>query len=636
MTAQSYQFQAEVAKLLHIVTHSLYSEKEIFLRELISNASDACERLRYLAIADPALTDGDADFRIGVHVDKDTGTLRISDNGVGMDRDDMIENLGTIARSGSTAFLDQLAESKGKDLRAPDLSVIGQFGVGFYSAFMVAEEVSVTSRRAGADTAFTWVSGGTGEYTIEESARDGRGTTVELKIREEQKEFLETWRLRQIIETYSDHITWPITITASDDAADAENEPVNKASALWTRPKSEITEQQYTEFYRHVGGAFDEPWTVLHSRIEGKVEYTLLLFVPTEKPFDLFHPDRKHRVKLYVKRVFITDEAEGLAPSYLRFLRGIVDSEDLPLNVSREMLQNEPMLRHMRGQIVKRVLGELEKKAEKDPEGFTTFWRNFGAVLKEGIYEDHEVGPRILKLARFDSTAGEDLTSLSGYVERMKPGQEAIYYITADDLAAARRSPHLEGFRKKGVEVLLLADPIDSFWTANALGYEGKPFRSITQGIADLDAIEPEEKADSKDEKKKSKTDDEATGALIAAMKTALGDAVSDVRESKRLTDSPVCLIAGEGGLDRNLEKLLSKQQAAGVQKSAPILEINPTHGLVQILAGQAKKGGDTALVDDASRLLLDQAFILDGEPVGDPMDFAKRMTNIMQRAFGS
>ncbi|MDF1737069.1 MAG: molecular chaperone HtpG [Minwuia sp.] len=631
MTAQSYQFQAEVAKLLHIVTHSLYSEKEIFLRELISNASDACERLRYLAIADPALTDGDADFRIGVHVDKDTGTLRISDNGVGMDRDDMIENLGTIARSGSTAFMEKLAEGQGKDGKGADLSVIGQFGVGFYSAFMVAEEVSVTSRRAGADTAFTWVSGGTGEYTIEESARDGRGTTVELKIREEQKEFLETWRLRQIIETYSDHITWPITITASDDAADAENEPVNKASALWTRPKSEITEQQYTEFYRHVGGAFDEPWTVLHSRIEGKVEYTLLLFVPTEKPFDLFHPDRKHRVKLYVKRVFITDEAEGLAPSYLRFLRGIVDSEDLPLNVSREMLQNEPMLRHMRGQIVKRVLGELEKKAEKDPEGFTTFWRNFGAVLKEGIYEDHEVGPRILKLARFDSTAGEDLTSLSGYVERMKPGQEAIYYITADDLAAARRSPHLEGFRKKGIEVLLLTDAVDDFWLQGHGEFDGKQLKSVTRGGADLSKIEDQEAPDDDQEKPEApKEGDMAT--LIAAFRETLGDAVKDVRTSDRLAESPVCLVADDNDMDMRLERMLKAHKQVD-EASKRVLEINPRHALVIRLVDRMREDGLNADIEEAARLLFDQARLLEGEPLDDPAAVSRRMASFMSRA---
>ncbi len=631
MTAQSYQFQAEVAKLLHIVTHSLYSEKEIFLRELISNASDACERLRYLAIAEPALTEGGADFQIGVHVDKDKGTLSITDNGVGMDRDDMIENLGTIARSGSTAFLDQLAESKGKDEKGPDLSVIGQFGVGFYSAFMVAEEVSVTSRRAGADTAFTWVSGGTGEYTIEESARDVRGTTVDLKIRDEQKEFLETWRLRQIIETYSDHITWPITITASDDEADAENEPVNKASALWTRPKSEITEQQYTEFYRHVGGAFDEPWTVLHSRIEGKVEYTLLLFVPTEKPFDLFHPDRKHRVKLYVKRVFITDEAEGLAPSYLRFLRGIVDSEDLPLNVSREMLQNEPMLRHMRGQIVKRVLAELEKKAEKDPEGFTTFWRNFGAVLKEGIYEDHEVGPRILKLARFDSTAGDELTSLSGYVERMKPGQEAIYYITADDLAAARRSPHLEGFRKKGIEVLLLTDAVDDFWLQGHGEFDGKQLKSVTRGGADLSKIEDQESTDDDQDKPEApKEGDLAT--LIAAFRETLGDAVKDVRSSDRLAESPVCLVADDNDMDMRLERMLKAHKQVD-EASKRVLEINPRHALVIRLVDRMREDGLNADIEEAARLLFDQARIIEGEPLDDPAAFSRRMASFMSRA---
>ncbi|MDF1719421.1 MAG: molecular chaperone HtpG [Minwuia sp.] len=626
MTAQSYQFQAEVAKLLHIVTHSLYSEKEIFLRELISNASDACERLRYLAIADPDLTGGDADFRILVHVDKDQGTLSITDNGVGMNRDDMVENLGTIARSGSTAFMEQMAEAK-----SADLSVIGQFGVGFYSAFMVAEEVSVTSRRAGSDEAFTWVSGGTGEYTIEESSRDARGTTVMLKIRDEQKEFLETWRLRQIIETYSDHITWPITISASDGEAEAENEPVNKASALWTRPKSEITEQQYTEFYRHVGGAFDEPWTVLHTRIEGKVEYTLLLFVPTEKPFDLFHPERKHRVKLYVKRVFITDEAEGLAPSYLRFLRGIVDSEDLPLNVSREMLQNEPMLRHMRGQIVKRVLSELEKKADKDPEGFTTFWRNFGAVLKEGIYEDHEVGPRILKLARFASTTGDDLTSLDGYVERMKPGQEAIYYITAEDEASARRSPHLEGFARKDVEVLLLTDAVDDFWLQGNGEYDGKQLKSVTRGGADLSEITGGDTSEDDAEKPEApKEGDLAT--LIAAIKETLGDSVKDVRTSDRLNESPVCLVADDNDMDMRLERMLKAHKQVDAA-SKRVMEINPRHALVIRLVDRLRDKGMDADIEEAARLLFDQARIIEGEPLDDPAAFSRRMASFMSRA---
>lgn len=626
MTAQSYQFQAEVAKLLHIVTHSLYSEKEIFLRELISNGSDACERLRYLAIADPDLIGGDANFRILIHVDKDQGTLSISDNGVGMNSDDMVENLGTIARSGSTAFMEQVADGK-----PADLSVIGQFGVGFYSSFMVAEEVSVTSRRAGRDQAFTWVSDGTGEYTIDESDRDERGTTVVLKIREEQKEFLETWRLRQIVETYSDHITWPIVISASDDEADAENEPVNKASALWTRPKSEITEQQYTEFYRHVGGAFDEPWTVLHTRIEGKVEYTLLLFVPTEKPFDLFHPERKHRVKLYVKRVFITDEAEGLAPSYLRFLRGIVDSEDLPLNVSREMLQNEPMLRHMRGQIVKRVLGELEKKADKDREGFAAFWRNFGAVLKEGIYEDHEVGPRILKLARFDSTASEDLTSLDGYVARMKPGQDAIYYITADDQAAARRSPHLEGFARKGVEVLLLTDAVDDFWLQGHGEFDGKQLKSVTRGGADLSAITGDDTSeDDADKPEAPKEGDLAT--LIAAFKETLGDSVKDVRASDRLAESPVCLIADDNDMDMRLERMLKAHKQVD-EASKRVLEINPRHALVIRLVDHLRDKGMDADIEEAARLLFDQARIIEGEPLDDPGAFSRRMASFMSRA---
>lgn len=628
MTAENFQFQAEVSKLLHIVTNALYSEKQIFLRELISNASDACEKLRYLAIAEPALTEGGGDFRIRVVIDKEAGTLTVSDNGVGMNREDLIENLGTIARSGSTAFMEKLDQAKG------DVSVIGQFGVGFYSAFMVAEDVTVTSRKAGEDAAWIWRSGGSGDYSLEEGARDERGTDICMKIRDDQGEFLDPWRLRTIVETYSNHIAWPILIsggTEEGEEAEAEDQPVNKASALWTRSRSDVTEEQYTEFYRHVGGGFDEPWLTIHAHMEGKVDYRVLLFVPTEQPFDLFHPDRKHRVKLYVKRVFITDEAEELAPSYLRFLRGVVDSEDLPLNVSREMLQNEPLLRHMRGQIVKKILTELERKAKNDAEGFAKFWETFGAVLKEGIYEDREFGERILKLAQFHSTAGDDATGLAGYVERMKEGQEAIYYITAEDLEAARNSPQLEGFRAKGIEVLLLTDAVDDFWLSSVPAFEEKSFRSVTRGAADLSKVEGKDDADKKDDDGADKPDATDMGTLIAGMKTALGDRVKDVRESDRLQESPVCLVADEFDMDLRLERVLKAHKQVD-EASKRIIEINPRHALIRRMADRVKDKGVDGDFEEAARLLLDQALIVEGEPITDPAGFSRRMADFIAR----
>ncbi|WP_416899600.1 MAG: molecular chaperone HtpG [Minwuia sp.] len=629
MTAENFQFQAEVSRLLHIVTNALYSEKEIFLRELISNASDACEKLRYLAISDTSLTEDDPEFRIHIAIDKAAGTLTVSDNGVGMTRDELIENLGTIAKSGSTAFMEQLESAK-----SGDLSVIGQFGVGFYSAFMVAEEVAVTTRRAGEDKAWTWVSGGSGDYTIADAEKAGRGTDITLKIRDDQKEFLEPFRLRGIVETYSDHIAFPITISSGeakgeDLEADDDDKPVNRASALWTRSKSDITEEQYIEFYRHVGGGFDEPWLTLHAHVEGKVDYRLLLFIPTERPFDLFHPDRKHRVKLYVKRVFITDEAEELAPSYLRFIRGVVDSEDLPLNVSREMLQNEPLLRHMRGQIVKRVLTELERKAKNDAEGFEKFWTAFGPVLKEGIYEDQEFGERILKLARFHSTNGDGLTDLASYVERMKEGQEAIYYITAEDVDAARKSPQLEGFRAKGVEVLLLTDPVDDFWISVRPAFEEKSLRSVTRGAADLSKIGGGEDAPKDDDAEK--PDATEMGTLIAGLKTALGEAVKDVRESDRLQESPVCLVADEYDMDLRLERMLKAHKQVD-EASRRIIEINPKHPLIRRMAAVVQESGASGDFEEAAKLLLDQALIIEGEPISDPAAFSRRMADFMTR----
>src|SRR5438270_1704180 len=455
--AETRTFQAEVSRLLDIVAHSLYSEKEIFLRELISNASDACDRLRYAALTQPDLAGEDSNFRVVLTPDKGARTLTVDDNGVGMSHDELIENLGTIARSGTAAFMANLGQDKDK---GKDVSLIGQFGVGFYSAFMVAETVDVISRKAGDGAAWRWTSDGKGEFTIEEAEKAARGTTIVLHLRKDDEEFLDPHRLRHIVKTYSDHIALPILLKEGDPKDGGGEETLNAASALWTRSKSEITPEQYKEFYHHVAHSFDEPWLTLHARAEGKIEYTNLLFVPSSKPFDLFDPQRKNHVKLYVRRVFITDDCQSLLPPYLRFLRGVVDSEDLPLNVSREMLQNNPILSRIKSQLTKRVIGELAKKAADASAEYAKFWDNFGAVLKEGLYEDREHRDELLGLARFRSTTRDELVSLDDYVAAMKPGQDAIYTIHGDNLDVIKKSPQLEGFRARGVEVLLLTDPI--------------------------------------------------------------------------------------------------------------------------------------------------------------------------------
>ncbi|MGH7034863.1 MAG: molecular chaperone HtpG [Stellaceae bacterium] len=616
MTTEKREFQAEVSRLLDIVAHSLYSEKEIFLRELISNASDACDRLRYQALTEPQLIAGDANFRVVLEPDAKKRTLIIADNGVGMSRQEMIDNLGTIARSGTARFMKEFSGDQ-----KTDLALIGQFGVGFYSAFMVAREVEVVSRKAGEAIAHRWVSDGKGQFTIDEAERPDRGTTITLHLNEADEEYAEPARIETIVKTYSDHIALPIVL----DHAGKER-TLNSASALWMRPKSEITAEQYKEFYHHVAHAFDEPWLTLHNKAEGVFEYTTLLFVPGSKPFDLFDPARKHRVKLYVRRVFITEDAQELLPPYLRFLRGVVDSEDLPLNVSREMLQNNPTLARMRGQIVKRVLGELAKKAKDDAQDYAKFWENFGAVLKEGIYEDRENSDAILELARFRSSAGEGLVSLEEYVGRMKPEQEAIYTIAGDSVEAVAKSPQLEGFRARGIEVLYLTDPVDEFWVSGIGAYKKKEFKSVTRGAADLDKIAAADKKDGADDKPESDV-----AALIAVLKLALGDAVKDVRASKRLTDSAVCLIADEHDMDIHLERLL-RQHRQATADSKRILEINPKHALIAQLLKLAGKDGAADALGDFAWILLDQARILEGEPLPDPAAFAKRLSSVLAR----
>jgi molecular chaperone HtpG len=617
MTEEKLSFQAEVSKLLHIVTHSLYSNKEIFLRELISNASDACDKLRYEAQTDSSLLDGDSDFKITLEVDEDAKCLTIADNGIGMNHDDLINNLGTIAKSGTEAFL-KAAEESGK----ADVNLIGQFGVGFYSSFMVADEVVVTTRKAGEDKAWSWTSNGEGDYVIADATRDSHGTTIQLKMREDQTEFLEDHRLRHIVKTYSDHINIAIVLKGEED------ETLNSASAIWTRPQSDISEEQYKEFYHHVAHAFDDPWLTLHNRVEGVIEYTNLLFIPGSRPMDLFTPERKNHLKLYVNRVFITDDCDEVIPQYLRFVRGVVDSGDLPLNVSREMLQHNPVLAKIKAGLTKKILAELKKKAEKDAEGYATFWDNFGAVMKEGIYEDFAHKKDCLALARFKSSNDEGWVSLADYVGRMKEGQDQIFYISGDDIDALKKSPQLEGFKAKGVEVLFMTDPIDEFWIPGVGDFEEKSFQSITKGGADLSKIKKD--GDSEEDSPEEAADKDGVDRLCAAFKAVLGESVQEVRSTDRLTDSAVCLVAGEGGMDRNLQRML-KQHGQAVPDEAPILEINPSHSLVKRLVDLSADGTNQTL-DDAAHLLLDQARIIEGETIPDMTAFARRMTSVMEK----
>ena len=626
--AETHEFQAEVSKLLHLMVHSVYSETEVFLRELISNAADACDKLRYAAITDQALLGDDADLRIRLAVRPDARELTVTDNGIGMSHDELVENLGTIARSGTEAFVKQLTE---KDA---DVQQIGQFGVGFYSAFMVAGEVEVVSRKAGSDDAWRWTSDGSGKFALApvESDAEGapaRGTVITLKLREDAGEYLEAQRIETIVRTYSDHISFPIVLEPVP-GDEEQNEPrqLNAASAIWTRPKSEVTQEQYNEFYGHVGGMFDEPALTLHYKAEGRHEYTVLLFVPSSKPFNLFDPERKAKLKLYVRKVFISDDAEML-PGYLRFVRGVIDSEDMPLNISREMLQNNPIVGAIRKAVTNRVLSELDKTAEKDADAYEKIWDAFGPVLKEGLYEDMERRDQLLALARFrTSTADGAWRSLKDYMADIKDNQTAIHYVTGEDRAKALASPQLEGFRSKGIEVLVLSDPVDNFWITSALGFEGKPFKSITQGAADLDTIAGGDDA----EEKPPEADASEFGTLVALIKQTLGEDVTDVRRSDRLTESAACLVAEDGGIDRNLEKILAQHNPDGVPKQAPVLELNPRHEMVRAMAHAAKERGADPDLEDAARLLLDQAYILEGEPVADPAAFAARMSRFMTR----
>ena len=644
MTKETFTFQAEVSKLLDIVAHALYSQKEIFIRELISNASDACDKLRYESLTNPGLTGGSGAYQITLTTNKKAKTLTVSDNGIGMNRDDLVETLGTIARSGTQAFMDTLTQAKAaKDKKknganTSDIDLIGQFGVGFYSSFMVAERVEVVTRKADEEAAWLWISDGTGEFTIDETTRDQHGTDVTVYLKKEDKEFLEPQRIKHIVKTYSDHIGIPIILAGVKK--DEEDQTLNQASALWTREKRDISDEDYKEFYHHVGQMWDEPWLTLHNRIEGVISYTNLLFIPSSRPFDLFNPERKAHLKLYVKRVYITDNCDELLPGYMRFVRGVVDSEDIPLNISREMLQHNPALEKIKKALTKRVFNELKKKAEKTPDEYAKFWDNFGAVMKEGLYEDFNNRDMLLELARFRSTTQEGLISLKDYVERMPDGQDAIFYIAGEDAEAIAQSPQLEGFKAKGIEVLLLTDPVDEFWIPSIGTFEEKTFKSATRGGADLSAIgKDKSNSDAKSEDGATSDggpDNAKVEPLIAAFKVALGDKVKDVRASERLTDSPVCLVADDGDMDMNIERLL-KQHNQLSDSTPRVLEINADHALITKLAKKAKAAeGIDAAVEEAAFLLLDQARIVEGEPIADPLAFSRRMAAVMEKGLGT
>ncbi len=618
-------FQTEVRQLLHLMIHSLYSNREIFLRELVSNASDAADRLRFAALDKPALYEDETDLAIRVDWDPAAKTVTVSDNGIGMSRDEVIAHIGTIAKSGTQEFLSSLSGDQ-----AQDAKLIGQFGVGFYSAFLVADRVTLVTRRAGFDPedGVRWESGGEGEYTIESVPQERRGTTVTLHLREGMEEFASRARLAGIVRKYSDHIALPIRMAKErwDDAAKTyvragEDETVNAASALWTRPKSEITEEQYAEFYKHVAHDFEAPLAHAHARVEGRTEYTQLLFVPARAPFDLWDRDHRRGLKLYVRRVFIMDDAEQLLPSYLRFVRGVVDANDLPLNVSREILQASRDVETIRAGCVKRVLSILEDLAGNASDKYAKFWSTFGKVFKEGVVEDAGNRERIARLLRFASThTGEPAqdVALADYVSRMKPGQDAIWYVTADTHAAAAGSPHLEIFRKQGIEVLLLSDRVDEWVTASLEEFEGKPMKSVAKGALDLAALATD------DEKKAQEAAAAACQPIVLRVKKALGDLVEDVRTTARLTDSPACLVVGEGEVSSNLERIL-KAAGQSAPTVKPILELNPGHPLVARLAGE-----DDARLTDWARVLHDQAVLAEGAPLPDPAGFVRALNTLM------
>jgi molecular chaperone HtpG len=623
-TKETLGFQTEVKQLLQLMIHSLYSNKDIFLRELISNASDAADKLRFEGLSDPALFENDPDLKIRIAFDRDARTLTISDNGIGMNRQEVIEHIGTIAKSGTREFFSQLSGDQQKDA-----ALIGQFGVGFYSAFIVADRVTLTTRRAGLthEHGVRWESEGAGDYTLETVDKPSRGTEIVLHLREDADEFLSDYKIKSVIRTYSDHITLPIVMKKTEwkdgvETPTDEDETVNKASALWARPKKDVTEDEYNEFYKHVAHDFEPPLAWSHNRVEGKQEYISLLYVPSHAPFDLYNRESRHGIKLYVRRVFIMDDAEQLMPQYLRFVRGVIDSADLPLNVSREILQSSRDIDAIKNGSVKKVLGLLEDLAENQPEKYVVFWKEFGKVLKEGPGEDFANKERIAALLRFASTHADtdaQIVSLKDYIGRMKEGQKEIYYITADSFAAAQHSPHLEIFRKKGIEVLLLSDRVDEWLSGNLTEFDGKPLKSVAKGGLDLGELEDEA------EKTAQKEAEDTLAPLVERIKTTLGERVKEVRVTHRLTDSPACLVTGEGDMSANLERLL-KAAGQAAPSVKPTLEINPSHALVTRLNSES----DEDRFADWANLLFEQALLAEGGQLDDPASFVRRLNGLL------
>ena len=616
--AEKLEFQTEVSQLLKLMINSVYSEKEVFVRELVSNASDACDKLRYLATTKEKLLQSDPDLKIKIEINKKDNLVTIVDNGIGMNKKDLVNNLGTIARSGTAQFIKEATETK-------DLSLIGQFGVGFYSAFMVASDLKVVTRKAGENKLWIWKSDGESNFTIEESddldqLNSNRGTKIILTITKENKEFLDKTRIEEIIRKYSDHISIPIFVQNSGDKEEEKPEAINSALALWTRPKNKITKDQYKEFYNHVGQMFDDPWMTSHYKAEGQIEYTVLNFIPSTKPFDLYDPARENRLKLYVKKVFITDNCPELIPPYLRFLRGVIDSEDLPLNISREMLQNNPVVKKIRNALVKRTINDLKKKLAADRASFEQFWVNFGPVIKEGIYEDFEKKDNLLEIALFKNSNSTKLITLDEYIETMDKKQKDIYFITGDSYDNIINNPSLEGYKSRGINVLILDDPVDSFWTSSTPSFKEKNIKSITKGIDDLDNLGKKKK----DEKEKK--EDKSIEPLIVLLKEKLKDKVKDVRTSSRLTESPVCLVADESSMDPQLEKILQQHNQLQQGISLKILELNPDHKLIKKLGKMSKDKSSIGDIENIAILLYEQSMILDGEKPSDPVNFSKKL----------
>ena len=626
MTNMSNKFEADTGKILDIVINSLYSEREIFLRELVSNASDALDKRKYLGLTNKKIDNSSATSEIKIEVNSKEKTLIISDNGIGMNEEDLKSSLGTIARSGTKAFLEQMSESNKE--KKPDMSLIGQFGVGFYASFMVADSVEVLSKKAGEEDAWKWTSDGKTGFDLEKTVKEDVGTSIKLNLKKDAKEFLEETRLQFIVRKYSDHISFPVKLIEIDKK-DAEEKILNEASALWTRPAKEIKEEQYQDFFSHIGAGFGKPLLTMHNKTEGTISYTNLICIPSTRPFDLFNPDRKSSLKLYINRVFITDKCDALVPSYLRFVKGLVDTQDIDLNVSREMLQNNPAVTKISKSLVGKVLRELKKVSEKNIDGYKEFWKEYGAVLKEGLYEDIERKESLLDLCRFSSNESEDVVSLTEYLEKMPESQKDIYYISSETRAQALASPHLEGFKSKKIPVLIMTDAIDQFWLPMIGSFKDKKFISITQGQINLDDLDEKNKDKDIENKEQKEKQDKEFVDLIAQMKVVLGEQVKDIRLSSKLTDSPVCLVADDGDMDIAMEQLMAQRDTN--YKGAPrILEINGDHSLIKNMKTLLSKKENNDLVSDAGTLLFEQARLMEGKMPSDPAQFSKIMNQFL------